>query len=57
MSSTGRLAGGYLNENDLDMASNVGRSVKSPFDPRSDAFMESEDDLDIAAVATPRFMW
>ena len=56
---SGRLDGEYLGENGLDMASNVGNgmSVKSPFDPRSGAFMESEDHLDIAAVATPRFMW
>ena len=57
MPSTERLGRGYLGENDLDMASNVGMSVNPPFDPKSDAFMDSEDQLDIAAVATPRFMW
>ena len=57
MPSTGRLGGGYLGENDLDAASNVGISVGSPIDQRSGAFMESKDHLDIAALATPRFMW
>ena len=57
MPSTGRLGGGYLGENDVDAASNVGISVKSPFDQRSGAFMEIKDHLDIAALATPRFMW
>ena len=39
-------------------ASNVKVSVRSPFDPRSDALMmESEDHLDLATVAKPRFMW
>ena len=62
MHSARSLGRGDLGGNDLNstpfMASNMGMSARSPFDPKSDAFiMESEDHLDIATVARPRFMW
>ena len=62
MQSSERLGKGDLRENNLTgtpfMAGNMGMCARSPFDPRSDVFiMESEDHLDIATVAKPRFMW